>query len=60
MRRIAFLLVVGALLGYLAGYKDGRRHDRPVYERYLDNLGGGARGKYGGVDHADSAHAGER
>ncbi|MGZ8378093.1 MAG: hypothetical protein ACXWZS_01875 [Gemmatirosa sp.] len=48
MKRTLFILAVGCLLGYSMGFKDARRHERPVYERMLDNVGGAARGKYGG------------
>lgn len=59
MKRTLFILAVGCLVGYTMGFKDARRHERPVYERMLDNVGGAARGKYGGT--ADqSAAATER
>lgn len=48
MKRTALILAIGCLLGYSMGFKDARRHERPVYERMLDNVGGAARGKYGG------------
>jgi hypothetical protein len=48
MKRTLLILAVGCLLGYSMGFKDARRHERPVYERMLDNVGGAARGKYGG------------
>ena len=48
MKRTILLLALGALAGYSMGFKDARTHDRPVYERVLDNVGGAARGKYGG------------
>ena len=56
MKRTLLLLALGALAGYSLGFKDARLHDRPVYERALDNVGGAARGKYGGD--ADRATAG--
>jgi hypothetical protein len=56
MKRTILLLALGALAGYSIGFKDARTHDRPVYERALDNVGGAARGKYGGD--ADRTSAG--
>ena len=56
MKRTILLLTLGALAGYSLGFKDARRHERPVYERMLDNVGGAARGKYGGD--ADRSTAG--
>lgn len=57
MKKTLLILAIGCLLGYSMGYKDARAHDRPVYERMLDNVGGAARGKYGGdIDkNADAA-----
>ena len=48
MKRTILLLCLGALAGYSLGFKDARQNDRPIYERMLDNVGGAARGKYGG------------
>jgi hypothetical protein len=59
MKRTLLILAVGCLLGYSMGFKDARRHERPVYERMLDNVGGAARGKYGGDVDRNSA-AGDR
>lgn len=55
MKRTLLLLALGALAGYSMGFKDARRHERPVYERALDNVGGAARGKYGGDADQQSA-----
>ena len=57
MKRTALILAIGCLLGYSMGFKDARRHERPVYERMLDNVGGAARGKYGGDIVGNSATA---
>ena len=40
------LLAIGVAIGYTYGYKDARRHDRPVVERLIDRAGASARGKY--------------
>jgi hypothetical protein len=48
MKRIVLFISIGCLLGYSMGFRDAQQHDRPVYERMLDNVGGAARGKYGG------------
>lgn len=48
MSRRLFLIAIGTLIGYSMGYKDARLHDKPWYERVVDQVGGAARGKYGG------------
>ena len=56
MKKTLFILAIGCLLGYSMGYKDARAHDRTVFERMLDNVGGAARGKYGGdIDKSTAA-----
>jgi hypothetical protein len=44
--KILVLLAIGVAIGYTYGFKDARRHDRPVVERLLDRAGASARGKY--------------
>jgi hypothetical protein len=57
MKKSLLILAVGCLLGYSMGFKDARVHERPVYERMLDNVGGAARGKYGGDVDRSTAEA---
>ncbi|HYV96682.1 MAG TPA: hypothetical protein VE967_04415 [Gemmatimonadaceae bacterium] len=47
MFRVLFLLIVGISIGYFAGFKDGRQHDRTVIQRLVDRAGGAARSSVG-------------
>ena len=46
MVKTLLILAVGAAIGYGYGYKDAKKHDKPIVERVLDRAGGAARGKY--------------
>ena len=57
MRRTLLLLALGVLLGYQLGFNDARRHDRPVYDRALDRVGSGVKGKYSNDVDGEAAQA---
>jgi hypothetical protein len=39
MKKILFLLGVGAAVGYFAGFSDARQHDQNVVERWIARVG---------------------
>jgi hypothetical protein len=63
--KVLFLLAVGAVFGYAAGYRDATDRRAPVYDRVVEGVvhraGGATRGKYDpNVDRqAEAAEAGE-
>ena len=46
MVKTVLVLCVGVALGYGFGFKDAKKHDKPVVTRVVDRIGGTNRGKY--------------
>ena len=47
MFRVLLLLIIGVSVGYVLGFKDGRKNDRMIVQRVLDRAGGAARTSVG-------------
>lgn len=45
MKKIVFLIGVGAAIGYFAGFSDARQHDKNVVQRWVDRVGKKSTGK---------------
>jgi hypothetical protein len=43
MFRFVCILCVGITIGYLYGFKDAKRHDQTVFNRWVDKIGGVSR-----------------
>jgi hypothetical protein len=39
MKKIVFLIGIGAAIGYFAGFSDARQHDKNVVQRWVDRVG---------------------
>lgn len=43
MTRVILLLIVGLVIGYLAGWRDAQANDEPAYSRAIGSIGGATR-----------------
>jgi hypothetical protein len=45
MLKLIVVLLLGLALGYSYGFKDAKKHDRTIFARSVDRIGGSARDK---------------
>ncbi len=44
--KYVLLLLIGMAIGYGYGFKDAKKHEKTVFSRTIDKIGGSNRGKY--------------
>lgn len=45
MLKTIVILLIGLSAGYMYGFKDGKTHERTIFARSVDRIGGSARDK---------------
>lgn len=45
MFKVIVILLLGLVVGYSYGFRDAKKHDRTIFARSVDRIGGSARDK---------------